>query len=164
MSTVGCPPGTIKVYDSLLTTSLKRLVADLMLHGGKKITIQHIHVQFQTGTSDVDYLQLPQPQPSPMALTLISCNSIRNLYEKPFKRVISKANPQYISLKTNCSKKSNCNPYRMYSAVLCMPQSNNGHKMIRCTNCAEWFHMDCVNALAAVIENIDLPWNCPACC
>ena len=55
LSTVGCPPGTIKVYDSLnlsLTTSLKWLVADLMLHGGKKITIQHIHVQFQTGTSD----------------------------------------------------------------------------------------------------------------
>ena len=55
MSTLVCLPRTTKVYDSLnlsLTTSLKRLVADLMLRGGKKITIQHVHVQFQTGTSD----------------------------------------------------------------------------------------------------------------
>ena len=52
VSTVGCPPGTITVYGSLNLSLTTLTVADLMLHGGKKITIQHIHVHFQTGTSD----------------------------------------------------------------------------------------------------------------
>ena len=30
-------------------------------------------------------------------------------------------------------------------------------------NCAEWFHLDCINAPAAAVEHEDMPWKCPTC-
>ena len=49
VSTVGCAPEVIKVYDSTLPSLLKRTIADLMFHGEKRITF---NMQQQVGYSD----------------------------------------------------------------------------------------------------------------
>ena len=55
ISTLNCQLGTVHVYDSMqlgLSSSLKRIVADLMFYKGKKITIKYMHIQQQKGASD----------------------------------------------------------------------------------------------------------------
>ena len=52
ISTVGCDPATIKIYDSsnlMLTSTLKRIVADLMHTSGKSISILYMDMQYQIG-------------------------------------------------------------------------------------------------------------------
>ena len=55
ISTIDCPCGVIKVYDSLhmgLPTWIKRTIADLMFFSGKSVAVQHMHMQHQSGGSD----------------------------------------------------------------------------------------------------------------
>lgn len=55
VSTVGCPPSTIKVYDSLhgdLDAHTKKLVADLMQSKQQHINVCYANVQRQSGTNN----------------------------------------------------------------------------------------------------------------
>ena len=55
MSTVGCKPSQIHVYDSLhgsLNTLTKKLIADLMQSQQKHIEVCYADVQWQSGASD----------------------------------------------------------------------------------------------------------------
>ena len=55
VSTVGCVPGVVNVYDSLnygLTTSIKRTIANLVHTDKPTITIQRAPMQLQRGGSD----------------------------------------------------------------------------------------------------------------
>ena len=55
ISTIGRPPSTVKVYDSLpmkLSSQTKKLIADLLMTREKSITIMHTSVQWQSGSSD----------------------------------------------------------------------------------------------------------------
>ena len=54
VSTVGCPPATIKVYDTMhgtLSTASKVIVADMMHVNDKYITVEYVNVQRQKGSS-----------------------------------------------------------------------------------------------------------------
>ena len=55
ISTVGCVPGLVNVYDSLhlrLPTSLKCIIADLLHTNEGSILVQYMHMQDQGGGSD----------------------------------------------------------------------------------------------------------------
>ena len=55
ISTIGCPPSTIDVCDSMhlrLSSHTKKLVADLMQSQSEEITIRYQAVQWQSGGSD----------------------------------------------------------------------------------------------------------------
>ena len=56
ISTVGCKPSPIKIYDSLLAGGVSRhtqkLIADLMQCKSKAITIEYEDVQEQKGSND----------------------------------------------------------------------------------------------------------------
>ena len=55
VSTIGCPLGTINVYDSMhlgVPTSMKKVIADMMFCDKKFVTIRQVHVQQQMGGSD----------------------------------------------------------------------------------------------------------------
>ena len=53
ISNIGCEPGHIDVYDSLhinqLPSDTKKVIADLLHHTGKAITIHYFDVQWQSG-------------------------------------------------------------------------------------------------------------------
>ncbi|KAL5506352.1 hypothetical protein EMCRGX_G007973 [Ephydatia muelleri] len=55
IATVGCTPGTVRVYDSLnkkLTKALKNTVADLLHSSTKKIEVEYVNCQYQQGSED----------------------------------------------------------------------------------------------------------------
>ena len=56
ISSVGCNPGTINVYDSMncnkLTSNLKGIVADLLHTSNKKFIVQYKKMQYQIGGND----------------------------------------------------------------------------------------------------------------
>ena len=55
LSTVGCQPGHINVYDSLhmgLSSTVKKLIADLLQWKGNDITFNYCDVQWQVGGDD----------------------------------------------------------------------------------------------------------------
>ena len=45
LSTIGCPPATVNVYDSLHSTLSSRVVADILQSPAAHITLQYIDVQ-----------------------------------------------------------------------------------------------------------------------
>ena len=164
VSTVECPTGTIRVYDSLnlsLTTSLKRLVADLMMYSGSKITIEHIHIQYQMGSSDCGLFAIAtatalthglDPNRLQFSQKLMR-DHLRESFERqalaifPLKEIAARSPTVVLREKV-----------RVY-CICRLPQ--NGCKMIQCTNCAEWFHLDCITAPAPAAEHEDMPWKCP---
>ena len=55
VSTVGCPPASIKVYDSAhgnLSLSTKKVITDLMLTEATAISVYYFDVQQQSGGND----------------------------------------------------------------------------------------------------------------
>ena len=55
VSTVGCPPASIKVYDSAhgkLSSSTKKVIADLMMTEVTAISVYYVDVQRQSGEND----------------------------------------------------------------------------------------------------------------
>ena len=55
VSTVGCSPGVSNVYDSMhlgVSTSIKKVIADMMFTDKKSITIHQVHIQQQMGGSN----------------------------------------------------------------------------------------------------------------
>lgn len=55
ISTVGCPPDTVRVYDSMncsLSSFIEKIIADLLHTSSKAITIEYINVQQQRGSSN----------------------------------------------------------------------------------------------------------------
>ena len=71
LSTVGCKPGHINVYDSLhmdLSSAVKELIANLLQCKAKDITINYCDVQWQVGGKIVVSLQFRLQQLSVMDL------------------------------------------------------------------------------------------------
>ena len=61
VSTIGCPPGVINVYDSMhlgATTTLKKVIADMMFSDKKAISIRTVHIQQQMGGSDCSLFEI----------------------------------------------------------------------------------------------------------
>ena len=55
MSTVGCTPGVVRVYDSLrmgLTSSLKKAIADMLHTSEKQVVFEHMNMQWQSSSDD----------------------------------------------------------------------------------------------------------------
>ena len=55
VSTVGCRPAQVKVYDSMhmhLTSSVKKTLAELLQTKSNKITIEYMDMQLRKGSSD----------------------------------------------------------------------------------------------------------------
>ena len=55
VSTIGCRPAQVKVYDSMhmhLTTSVKKTLVELLQTKSNKITIEYMDMQLQKGSSD----------------------------------------------------------------------------------------------------------------
>ena len=55
LSTIGCKPSSIKIYDSLngyLPPSIKTVVCNLLMTTDKIITVTYVNVQYQIEASD----------------------------------------------------------------------------------------------------------------
>ena len=167
VSTVGCPPSAINVYDSMhlgVSTSVKKVIADMMFSDRKYITIRQVHVQQQIGGSDCGLFAIANAaavcngkdpgtlvyNKKQMREHLRKCLSGRTLTEFP-RREGQRRVPQSI-----CTE-------RMRVYCVCR-QPNYGHTpMVECTMCREWYHLLCVNAPTEALNNTEVPWYCNSC-
>ena len=166
VSTVGCVPGVVNVYDSLnygLTTSIKRTIANLVHTDKPTITIQRAPMQLQRGGSDCglfaiasataicngqspENIQFDQSQMRPH---LLKCLEDKLLM--PFPSTIA---PRRRPRITSCE--------RIHVYCTCrLP--DEGRKMVQCTSCTRWYHCDCMKISTKImksIENSNRPWYC----
>ena len=147
VSNVGCQPGHINMYDSLhmkLSKDLKKLIADLLQHPGRTITVTHCNVQWQSGGSDCGVFAIAfatsicagqDPtmkvfDQKKMRKHLITC--LENAKMTPF--------PERSLKRARALKKS-----QEEVPVYCICRlPDDGKVMVQCGKCSEWYHTSCV--------------------
>ena len=161
IATVGCTPGTIRVYDSLnkkLTKALKNTVADLLHSSTKKIEVEYVNCQYQQGSEDCGLFAIANAcelcfggDPSVVKYTQ---DNMRKHLLKAFDTL------RLMQFPSKMRRVSQHVLQREFIDIYCtcrMP--NNGRPMIQCEVCKEWYHVDCVRAPRKVL-NSSVRWCC----
>ena len=156
IATVGCTPGTIRVYNSLnkkLTKALKNTVADLLHSSTKKIEMEYVNCQYQQGSEDCGLFAIANAcelcfggDPSVVKYTQ---DDMRNHLLKAFDTL------RFMQFPSKVRRVSQHVLQREFIDIYCtcrMP--NNGRPMIQCEVCKEWYHVDCVRAPRKVLNSI----------
>ena len=162
ISTFGCPPSTIDVYDSMhlrLSTHLKKLVADLMQSPSKEIVIRYRDVQWQSGGSDcglfalafatslcsgIDPVTVTFTQ-SQMRPHLLLCIEKQSMSMFPYKH--QRSNP-----------KTTSDDFELLPVFCTCRLPDDGSRMVQCSSCSKWYHVACVPPF-----NIESEWFCIKC-
>ena len=164
ISTVGCKPSTIRVYDSLggrLPKRSLKLVADLMHSKEKSLTVEFVDVLKQKGGSDCGLFAL--------AFITSICNG-----QDPSELVYNQSAMRshllmcieqgqmmpFPSAPGRCAEKAVMKTVPIYCICRLI---DDGTKMIECAGCREWFHVACVQVQKKFITNRNLDWFCNDC-
>ena len=154
LSTVGCKPGHINVYDSLhmdLSSAVKELIADLMQWKGKDITINYCDVQWQVGGNDCGIfaiafataicnglepasLVLDQPRMRQHLMVCFNNEELTLFPERSRKRMIRVAKKEKLPVHCTCR----------------LP--DRGDLMIQCAKCKTWYHATCIKVPKAFLK------------
>ena len=161
IATVGCTPGTVRVYDSLnkkLTKALKNTVADLLHSSTKKIEVEYVNCQYQQGSEDYGLFAIAN------ACELCSGGdpSVVKYTQDDMRKHLLKAfdTLRLMQFPSKMRRVSQHVLQREFIDIYCtcrMP--NNGRPMIQCEVCKEWYHVDCVRAPRKVL-NSSVRWCC----
>ena len=163
VSTVQCPAGVVKVYDSMhlgLPSSLKSVIADILHTTKKSLTIEYANVQLQRGGCDCGLLAIPnvtaicngedpallqidQDQTRQHLLTCLEDNLIAPFPARPTVRKICLRSEE---LQVYC----HCR----------MPKDSR--RMITCNGCKEKYHVSCVKRSPESLDNT--LWFCQPSC
>ena len=154
-------PDTINVYDSLngtLTEPLKQIIADLMHSAGKQITVQYVSVQYQKGSQDCGLFAIAFAceicfGKDPSSVTFVQSTMRQHLIEGleqgnilPFPSAVRRQRSQMVRQEV----------FRIFCSCR-MP--NDGRKMIQCSKCREWYHLNCVRVSRKFLRHT-VPWFC----
>ena len=167
ISNIGCPQGSLKVYDSLhwkLSSTSKKIVADLMMCRDKAITVTYVPVQWQSGGADCGLFALA------FAASLCAGNDPATiLYHQPEMRshlIACLAAGKITPFPTRTRVRRHKTIKREESEsipVFCLCRlPDDGTMMIQCTGCEEWFHKKCVK-LQKKSVHINQSWYCRHC-
>ena len=167
VSTVGCPSGTVKVYDSLhmrLSSSVIKVIAALMHTKEKKISFQYSRMQYQAGGSDCGLFAIAtacsiccgeEPEElrynqSKMREHLRACFEAEKIIPFPSNRRRVPAQ----------NKSRDVDQVPVY-CVCRLPHDDR--QMVQCTQCEDWYHTDCVRVPQDFISQKTKPWYCSFC-
>lgn len=171
VSTVGCVPGVVNVYDSLrlgLSTSVKRTIANLLHTNKPTIVIQQARMQLQSGGADCGLFAI--------ATATAICNGQdpenirfdqRQMRQHLLKCLDDKLLLPFPSTKAPKKRPETATRQRIHVYCICrLP--DDGRKMIQCTSCKQWYHCNCMKLsqrMIKSIEDIKKPWYCgtPSC-
>ena len=165
ISTIGCQPGHVDVYDSLYSTlspSAVQQVCNLLHTKEAKLTVTMRDVQIQSGASDCGLFSIAfavclcqGKDPCRFSWTqelmrshLSACFSNQRLLPFP-----GKSRKVFADIKSS-----------IHIPVFCtcrMPENRMG--MVQCTRCEEWFHKKCKNIPRAVFKKNIATWFCNEC-
>ena len=164
ISTIGCKPGSLRVYDSMhlkLSSFTKKVVADLMMTKDRAISVTYANVQWQSGGSDCGLFALAfatslceghdpsailynQPQMRNHLFTCLVAGKITTFPHRPSSRR-DKTESELIPVFCICR----------------LP--DNGGVMIQCSKCDEWYHRSCIRLPEKYLNNDQLSWCCSQC-
>ena len=169
ISTVGCPPNTVRIFDSMnsnhLSSANKKLVADILRTDSDFITLEYVHVQYQIGASDCGAFAIAfatsicfSEDPHLVMYEQCSLRShLRNCLEKGKMEKFPKR--KHIRLTTTDTV------VKTKLAVYCICRlPNDGKPMIKCSKCKKWHHSQCVNLNLTDLDELkSSQWNCYMC-
>lgn len=162
ISTVGCPPSTINVYDSMhlsLSPRLKKLVADLMQSPSEKIVIRYRDVQWQSGGSDCGLFALAFATSLCLGIDPVSVTFVQSEMRPHLLFCIEKQVMSMFPYKhRNSNLKTTSNRTELLPVYCTCRLPDDGSKMVECCSCLEWYHVDCVPRF-----NEDAQWFCIKC-
>ena len=148
ISTIGCEEGSVNVFDSMnlqLSSTTKRLIADLLMTTKNRIVINYMNVQQQNGGSDCGLF----------AIIFAAClcgsvcpgsvnfdqklmrNHLISCFEKGVITPFPKTNARTMNFDKNSTEEV---------PVFCVCRlPDNGSLMVQCDKCRDWFHTLCLN-------------------
>ena len=167
ISTVGCKPATINVYDSLhgrLPSHAKIVIADLLRsqEAHHEIAINYMDVQWQSNGSDCGLFAL--------ANTVMLCNAMnptkftfdQGQMRKHLADCIKTGRLTVFPIRGQRRKISH--PHTETFQVYCICRlPDDGSRMIECHKCQHWFHTKCVRVTRAALMQPSAPWLCSLC-
>ena len=165
LSTIGCPPATINVYDSLhgnLSPPAQRVVADLLQCKEANITIRYMDVQWQSNGYDCGLFALANATALCAGIDPTSVTFEQSKMRKHFLECLER----------NClvpfpirGQRRHVSPARIdkFSIYCVCRLTDTGSQMIQCNHCNEWFHTNCVIVARKYLKNIGLTWLCGSC-
>ena len=168
VSTIGCPPNTINIYDSLcgkVSPHIIKQIAALLHCRAPYFTIRVTSSQLQEGSSDCALFAIASATSlcngeSPNSIRwdqkLMRANLLKSFEQgkmKPFpgwelhdRRIEEEEVVKEQKIKVYCSCR--------------MPQDRK--KMAQCVKCNDWFHQTCENIAASVFRKKE-PFTCSSC-
>ena len=165
VSTIGCQPGHVDVYDSLYSTlspSAIRQICNLLHCKEAVVTMRMRDMQIQLGASDCGLFSI--------ACAVCLCqgdNPCRFSWTQELMRqhlTDSFSNHRMSSFPGKQRKVLSEIKQTIHVPVFCscrMPENKLG--MIQCTQCQEWFHKKCQNIPRAVFKKSMSTWRCNDC-
>ena len=168
VSTVGCPPKTVRTYDSMnghLSSKNKKVVADILRCKSDAIVLEYIQVQYQIGTSDCGLFSI--------AFAASICNSEdpgKVLFHQNSLRSHLKVcleNGEITQFPRKGTRRANMEKVvqTKLSVFFCICRlPNDGKPMIKCKKCREWYHAQCIGLNPINLEKFrSTDWYCPNC-
>ena len=167
ISSIGCPKGTINVYDSLssngLSTRTMRVIAGILfVTDQRKITINHIDVQTQSNCSDCGVFSLAFATSlcqgeDPSIISYIAYQLRDHLYK-------CLENRKMLSFPRRSRQRTARSGHQTSFNIYCECRLPQYGSMITCERCEEWFHKKCVVAPNAVWKKGNtIQWFCKNC-
>lgn len=164
VSNIGCPPDTIKVFDSLnlsLSSSIKRTIASLVHTNNSSYFLEYADMQYQSGGNDCGLFALATAcalchgqdpsklefEQKSMRSHLLSAFDKKNLSPFPSRPKVKRA---------RISRKESVKVY-----CVCR-LTDDGSRMVQCTSCQEWYHVSCINVHPRLLGG-KKPWHCSIC-
>ena len=164
ISTVGCPPSTIKVFDSLystIPTHTKEQICALLMSMQATINVQYVGVQkqrsgcncglyalaFATAICAGEMPQLLQFDEKVMRSHLLRCLEEEDIIPFPSTKVSTASVRVRSIIRTDVIE------------IFCSCRTQEGGKMIACDGCAEWYHFNCISTS----KRLSKKWYCTNC-
>lgn len=164
ISTVGCPPSTVNIFDSLnltLTMDAKKIIADLIHTSTESFIVQYVDMQYQMGGRDCGLFAI--------ASACSICNSqepVKVKYEQnSMRQHLADALTTQLLVPFPGKKRRVVSGFRKRERVkvYCICRlPNDGSLMVQCQACREWYHTKCVT-IPKIYINSKLKWTCNNC-
>ena len=165
LSTIGCPPATINVFDSLhgtLSPTAQRVVADLLQCKEAQIIIRYMDVQWQCNGCDCGLFALANATALCAGIEPTSVTFEQAKMRKHFLACLEENSMMPFPIR---GKRRRVSPARIDTVnIYCVCRlTDDGSQMIQCNRCQEWFHTNCVRVARKYLVHVGLTWLCATC-
>ena len=167
VSTIGCKPGVVNIYDSAskyVTHRNKEEIAALLNTTKDTITLQYMNVQHQCGGSDCGLFALAFATALSTSTDPTACTFSQELMREHFLGCIKKGQIDLFPLKH--ARRPITRPVKIETFDVhchCRMPENPKDRMILCNgSCKQWYHDTCEH-IEENIWNSRLRWYCRNC-